>query len=77
VPDDTVDPRITDAVSETNVLVAGSAPAIAMASLYQSLANSIAMASINAVYAQQQTNILHQTATIQGVNILLSLGKRS
>lgn len=68
----TVDP-ITDAVTQTNVIVLGQAPAMAVASLYQTLANSIAMASLNAVFAQQQTNILHQTATTEEVIRLLSL----
>ena len=74
--DTAVNSTITDAVTQTNTLVVGAAPAMAMASLYQSLANSIAMASMNAVFAQQQANIAHQTATIQGVRLLLSLGER-
>jgi Killing trait. len=65
----------TDAVTQTNLLVLGTAPAMAMASLYQTLANSLAMASMNAVHAQQQANIAHQAATAQGVALLLSLGK--
>jgi hypothetical protein len=48
---------------------------MAMASLYQTLANSVALASINAVYAQQQANMVHQAATVEGIAILLSLGK--
>ena len=72
---DSVEPMITDAVTQTNLLVVGTAPAVAMASLYQTLANSIAMASINAVYAQQQANMAHQAATAQSVALLLSLGK--
>lgn len=68
-----VNPVITDAVTQTNVAVLGAAPAVAMASLYQSLANSIAMASMNAVYAQQQANMAHQAATAQGVALLLSI----
>ena len=68
-----VNPMITDAVTQTNVLVVGTAPAVAMASLYQSLANSVAMASMNAVYAQQQANMVHQAATAQGISLLLSL----
>lgn len=66
---------VTDAVTQTNLLVLGTAPAMAMASLYQTLANSIAMASMNAVHAQQQAHIAHQAATTQGVALLLSIGK--
>jgi hypothetical protein len=67
---------ITDAVTQTNVLVVGTAPAMAMGSLYQTLANSVAMASMNAVFAQQQANMAHQAATIQGVALILSVGNR-
>ena len=65
----------TDAVTQTDLLVVGTAPAVAMASLYQTLANSVALASMNAVYAQQQANIVHQAATTQGIALLLSLGQ--
>jgi hypothetical protein len=70
---ETVDPVITDAVAQTNYLVIGAAPAVAMANLYQTIANSVAMAAMNAVYAQQQANMVHQAATTQGVALLLSL----
>jgi hypothetical protein len=68
-----VNPIVTDAVTQTNVAVVGAAPAMAMASLYQTLANAIAMASMNAVYAQYQVNMLHQAATAGEVALLLSL----
>jgi hypothetical protein len=61
---DIVEPRVTDAVTQASLLVVGTAPAIAMASLYQTLANSVAMASM-----------AHQAATVQSVALLLSLGK--
>jgi hypothetical protein len=67
-----VDSMIADAVTQTNVIVVGAAPAMASASQYQTLANSIAMASINAVFAQQQANIVHQAATVQEVIRLLA-----
>jgi hypothetical protein len=68
--------QVTDAVTQTNVMVLGSAPAVAMANLYQSLANSVAMAAMNAVYAQQQANMVHQAATAQGIALLLSIGQK-
>jgi len=73
--DETVNPAVTDAVTQTSVLVVGTAPALAMASLYQTMANSLAMAALNAVHAQQQANIVHQAATAQGIALLLSIGK--
>ena len=63
----TVDPKITDAVTQTNVKVVGESPAMAMASLYVTMANSVAMASMNAVYAQQQANMVHQASTARSV----------
>jgi hypothetical protein len=71
-----VNPMVTDAVTQTNVLVSGTAPAVAMGSLYQTIANSVAMASINAVFAQQQANIAFQAATVQSVALILSVGKK-
>jgi hypothetical protein len=69
---DTVNPQITDAVTQTNLKVLAEAPAMAMGSLYQTIGNSIAMAAANAVYAQQQANVVYQTATTLGVSKLLS-----
>jgi hypothetical protein len=77
MPEDTVNSIITDAVTQTNTLTVGLAPAMAAGSLYQSVASTFAMMAINAVFAQQQANMAHQAATIQGVALLLSVGNRS
>jgi hypothetical protein len=69
----TVNPSVTDAITSTNVSVLGAAPAMAMGSLYQTLGNAVAMASANAVYAQQQANVTHQTATTIGVKQLFGV----
>ena len=68
-----VNPQVTDAVTQTNTTVVGLAPAMAIGSLYQTLSNSVAMASMNAVYAQQQANMVHQAATAKEVALLLSI----
>jgi hypothetical protein len=70
---ETVNSMVSDAVTQADVIVVGAAPPMAMASLYQTLANAVAMATINAVYAQQQANIIHQAATAMEVAYLLSL----
>ncbi|MBD1483492.1 R body protein RebB-like protein, partial [Xanthomonas citri pv. citri] len=49
-----VNPQITDAVTQTNVKVVGEAPAVAMSSIYQSMAHSSGILFQNAVAAQQQ-----------------------
>lgn len=76
MPEEQVNPMVTDAVTQTNVLVVGTAPAMAIGSLYQTLAHSVAMAAINAVFAQQQANIAHQAATTQSIALLLSIGNK-
>lgn len=68
-----VNAQITDAVTQTNVKVLGEAPAVALASLYQTIGNSVSMAAANAVYSQHQANVLYQAATTMGVAKLLSL----
>ena len=70
---DTLNPQITDAVTQTNAKVLGEAPAMAMGNLYQVVGNQWAMASANAVYSQQQANISYQAASTIGVAKLLSL----
>jgi hypothetical protein len=68
-----VNSQITDSIVETNEEVLGNAPAIAMANLYQATAQALANAAHNATYAQQQSNILAQAVTTQGVNMLYAI----
>ncbi|QBG90078.1 RebB family R body protein [Xanthomonas oryzae] len=62
-----VNPQITDAVTQTNVKVIGEAPAVAMGSIYQSLADSSGILFQNAVAARQRQTTLAQAANNQGV----------
>lgn len=73
MPDTIVNPQITDAVTQSNVSVLGEAPAMAMGTVYQSLAHSIGLLFENAVAAQQQQAIVAQAATTQGVAMLYSI----
>jgi hypothetical protein len=68
-----LNPKITDAIVESNVSVVGEAPAMALGSLYQALGNEWNMAAANAVYAQQQANVAYQTTSTVGVTNLLEL----
>lgn len=70
---DIVSRQITDAVTQSNVKVVGEAPAMAMGSIYQTAAHSTGLMFENAVNAQNQQNILAQTATTQGVMQIYSL----
>ncbi|MEP9361053.1 RebB family R body protein [Sphingomonas sp. KR3-1] len=69
----TVNPQITDAVTQANVKVIGEAPAFAMGSIYQSMAHSSGILFENAVNAQQQQNTLSQAAANQGVMQIYSV----
>jgi Killing trait len=62
-----VNDQITDAVTQANVKVIGEAPAIAMGTLYQALANSAGILYQNAVAAQQQQNTLAIAAVSEGI----------
>lgn len=69
----TVNGQITDAVTQSNTKVIGEAPAMAMATLYQSTAQALGMAAQNAVYAQQQMAVSVQAATTMGATHIYSL----
>lgn len=69
----TVNPMVTDAVTQSNVKVVGESPAMAISTLYQSMAHSTGILFENAVAAQQQQNILAQAAANQGVMQIYSM----
>ncbi len=68
-----VNAQITDAVTQTNVKVLAESPAMAMGSIYQTMAHSTGILFENAVSAQQQQNTLTQAATNQGVMQIYSM----
>ncbi|CAN2045655.1 Killing trait domain-containing protein [Candidatus Magnetomoraceae bacterium gMMP-13] len=68
-----VNDQITDSVTQANVKVLADAPAIAMGNLYQATAQALANAAHNATTSQQQTNMMVQAATTQGVALLYSM----
>ena len=69
----TVNPQITDAVTQSRTQVLAEAPAMAVGALYQALAHSTGLMYENAVAAQQQQNTIAQAATTQGVMQIYSL----
>lgn len=71
-PESTVNPQITDAVTQTNVQVLGDAPAVAMGNLFQASAQATALSMQNAVSAQQQLNTLAQAVSAQAINQLFA-----
>lgn len=62
-----INDQITDAVTQSNVKVLGEAPAMAMGSLYKTLAHSTGVLFENAISAQQQQNTLALAAANMGV----------
>lgn len=64
--------QITDSVTQSNLAVLGNAPALAMSTVYQSMAHSMGLMFQNSVQAQQQAAISSQAATNQGVIQLYS-----
>ncbi len=65
-----VNGQITDAVTQTNVKTLGEAPAMAMGSLYQSVAQSTALLAQNSTSAQQQMNTVSEAITARCANLL-------
>ena len=68
-----VQEQITDAVTQTNVKVVAEAPAMAMGSLYQTMAHSTGLMFENSVNSQNQQNMISQAATNQGILQIYSL----
>ena len=73
MPELTVSPQVTDAVTQANVKVVAEAPAMAMGNVYQTMAHSTGLMFENAVNAQNQQNVLAQAATTQGVMQIYSV----
>ncbi|OKL45348.1 RebB family R body protein [Pseudovibrio exalbescens] len=69
----TVSPMVTDAVTQSNVKVVAEGPAMAMGSIYQSMAHSTGILFENAVSAAQQQTTLSQAASNQGVMQIYSM----
>lgn len=65
-----VNDQITDSVTQANVKVLADAPAMAMGSLYQALAQAAATAAQNAVAHQQSAGNLALAVTTRCVNAL-------
>ena len=68
-----VHPQVTDAVTQVNVNVVGEAPAMAMGSLYQTMAHSTGLMFENSVSNQNLQNMTAHAATTQGVMQIYSV----
>ena len=68
-----VNSQITDAVTQASAKRLAEAPAVAMGTIYQSLAHATGVLFENAVNTQQQQNILAQSAATQGAILIYSV----
>lgn len=67
-----VNDQITDSVTQSNVKVIGEAPAVALGSLYQSLAHAAGIAAENLVAQQQNANSVSLAVVTACTEALLS-----
>lgn len=70
-----VNSQITDAVSQSTVMVLGSSPAQALAALFQVAAHATSLSLHNAVASQQNMNQTEAAVTAQCVELLLRRGE--
>ncbi len=75
--DNTVNSQISDAVTQVNTKVLGSAPAQAMGNLFLATSQALSNAAHNATNNQQQSNITAQAATTSGITTLYSIDTAS
>lgn len=66
-----VNSQITDAVTQANVNVLGDAPAMAMGTTYQTVAQATGLATQNAAANQQSANQVGQAIVARCVDTLL------
>jgi hypothetical protein len=68
----TVNPQITDSVTQVNTEVLGDAPAVATGNLFVSVSQALSGAAHNATTGQHQSVITSQAATVTGLDTLFS-----
>lgn len=74
---DIVNPQITDSVTQTNTKVLGEVPAFATGNLMQTASQAAGLSIQNAVTNQQQSNMIHQASTTQGINLIYTVDTAS
>lgn len=67
----TVNKQITDAITQSNLIATGLAPAHSMGALYQTFAQSTGTALQNAVSNQQHLNTLNLASLSKNVEVIL------
>ena len=67
----TVNSQITDAITQSNAMITGMAPAHSMAALYQTMSQSMGTGIQNAVSNQQHVNSVGLAALAQNLQLLM------
>jgi len=70
---ETVNPQVTDAVTQANVKNLAEAPAIAMGVVYQMLGQAVGLTMQSAASAQQQMQIVSVTAVSKIVEAITKI----
>ena len=68
----TVNPQVTDAITQTNVEVLGLSPAVATANLYQMVSQAIGNASNNATSTQQGLDLVLTSVVSVGCAVVMA-----
>jgi hypothetical protein len=71
--DTPVNSQITDAVTQSNLVVIGGAPAQSMGTVYQMMAQAVGVSMQNAVANQQNMNTIDNAIVSQGIAMLYSM----
>ncbi|MDD7910372.1 MULTISPECIES: RebB family R body protein [Pseudovibrio] len=71
--DETVNPQITDAVTQTNVKVVAESPSQAIASLYQVVSHATGLSVQNATHSQQAMNQITAAVISKGVQLIMDI----
>ncbi|NER35843.1 MAG: RebB like protein [Oscillatoria sp. SIO1A7] len=75
-PNMTVNPQVTDGVTQTNVSVLAVAPAQSMGLVYQTMAQSISLSMQNGVAAQGGMQQINAAIVGTAVQNIMALGKK-
>ncbi len=67
-----VNEQVTDSVTQVNTSVVGETPASAAGSLFLATSQALGTSALNAASDSQQGSVVMQTATVQGINSLVS-----
>lgn len=69
-----VNEQVTDSITQVNTMSLGSAPAVALGSLFLPTSQALGSSAHNATEINQQGSIVMHTSTIQSINSMMAIG---